>query len=138
MGLFNFLKKKDKPAELDPNMLLNYSTTANLTEKAVKVAVADDEEGTLIKGVYIWEEENLIRGLVGDKVIFEVNKRSKAFEEIKPWARKKADSIVLQERQSEYGTYYRLRLRRKITLAEWEEMKKRYGIDSDSEIDSDP
>ena len=132
------MKKKDKPAELDPNMLLNYSTTANLTEKAVKVAVADDEEGTLIKGVYIWEEENLIRGLVGDKVIFEVNKRSKAFEEIKPWARKKADSIVLQERQSEYGTYYRLRLRRKITLAEWEEMKKRYGIDSDSEIDSDP
>lgn len=131
MGLLNLFKKKEEPKELDPNMLLNHSTTANLSEKAVKIDVTDDEEGTVVEGVYLWEEEGLIRGLVGNKVIFEVTKRSKAYEEIKPWARKKAESIVLQKRQGDYGTYYRLRLRRKITLAEWEEMKRANGIYSE-------
>ena len=78
----------------------------NLTEKNVKVEVPE-EEGLYVKGVYLWEEDGLIRGLNGDDVIFEVTKRSKAYRELEQYLRHRAKSVTLYKRTGDYGPYYR-------------------------------
>lgn len=91
----------------EPDMLIE--CWVNLTEKNVKVDVP--EEGLNIKNVYMWEDEKTIRGLVGDKEIFEVTSRSKAFSELKPAGRHKAYSVLFLQRSGDYGKYYRVRFR---------------------------
>ena len=124
MGLFDFRKKKapdPEPApayEPKPTDTVGVTTTANLTEKAVKIEVADDDEGTLVKGVYIWEDEGVIRGLKGEEIIFEVTKRSKAYQELEHLARKKAAYIVLKKCHGDYGVYYRLKVKTEATREE--------------------
>ncbi len=134
MGLFDKFKKamtepigearkKEEPAEKPawepkPTDLLNVTTTANISEKSVKIEVPDDNDGVTIESVYFWEDEGVIRGLKGDEVIFEVTKRSNAFDDLRKFARKKVKSVILIKCDGDYGTYYRLKVKWEITREE--------------------
>ena len=127
MGLFDKFKKamtepigearKPETVPEEPRTV-GLNVTTNLSEKSVKIDVPDGEEGTLVKGVYLWEDENEIRGMKGDDVIFVVNKRSKAFGELAKVVRKKSDYIVLKKCTGDYGPYYRLRVKTEVTREE--------------------
>lgn len=120
MGLYK--KREAQPApeqkEILKTDLVGLNVKVNLTENSVKIDVPDGEEGTLVKGVYLWEEDGIIRGLKGDQTIFEVNKRSKAYKELEPLTRKKTQYIVLKKAQSDYGIYYRLTVKMEMTREE--------------------
>lgn len=96
---------------------VGYSFEVNLTEKNVKVEVPDDEK-LYIKGGYIWEDEKLIKVVVGDDVIFEVTPRSKAFGKIKPYARRKLERVTLKKYQGDYGIFYVANLKIEMTREE--------------------
>lgn len=118
MGLLELFKKKEeKPLREEPN-LVNMSTKVNLTEKSVKVKVPDDEEGEMIRGVYLWQDEGVIRGLLGEKVIFEIGKRSKAYDELQPFVRKKSNYVLLKKCHGDYGVYYQLKVSVRVTREE--------------------
>ena len=120
MGLFKRKEKEPAPEErvIRPTDLVGVGIDANLTENAVKVSVPDDEEGLLIKNVYLWQEDDTIKGLQGDKVVFEVSKRSKAYKDLEPVARKKTSYITLKKKKGDYGIYYRLRAKVEMTREE--------------------
>lgn len=105
MGLFDKIKKKVEPVEELPAEKAMYKNFVNLTEKNVKAKV-DDE--AYIEGVYLWEDDKAIKGMQGENVIFEVTSRSKAYGELKPFARRKLKHITLYKRQGDYGDYYRM------------------------------
>lgn len=128
MGLFDKFKKamtepigaarKEPEREPEPKALYNATTTVNIPERSVKIEVPDDNEGATIDGVYFWEGEGVMRGLKGDEVIFEVTKRSKAFDDLQKLARKKVKSVTLLKCSGDYGPYYRLKIRREVTREE--------------------
>lgn len=105
---FYFAKPEDKTTQ-------GYSINVNMTEKMVKVDVPEGEEGLYISGVYLWEDEGKILGKQGENIVFEVSKRSKAYEEILPFARQKG-AITIYNRTGDYGRYYRVHLRFKIVI----------------------
>lgn len=105
MGLFDKFKKKAEPADELPVEKVTYRNFVNLTAKNVKIAI-DDE--TYVEKVYLWEDDKTIKGMQGENVIFEVTSRSKAYGELKPFARRKLKHITLYKRQGDYGDYYRM------------------------------
>lgn len=113
MGLFS--KRQTEPAP-EPEQTVTVTDYVNLTAKNVKVAVPKDE--LYVAGVYLWEEDGLIRALKGDDVIFEVSKRSKAYKELEPFARTKLKHVVLYKRNGDYGEYYRAGFARETTHKE--------------------
>lgn len=105
MGIFS---KKPKPAPVAAEQVVTKTEHMNLTVKNVKVEVSDDTEGLYVPGVYIWEDDKLIRGLNGNEVLFEVGPRSKAFGQLQKYARSNVKHIQLRKREGEYGPYYDL------------------------------
>ena len=112
----------------EPNWTIN--ETFNLTEKMVKVDVPFRirVEGVPLeagkdyyteKDIYLWEEDGLIRAMKGQKVIFEVTKRSKAYKEMLKYARRKASRLSIWEEVGDYGKYYRARLHFDIVMYKW-------------------
>lgn len=108
MGLLDKIKQK-VAREPEPEVTVKWTVReyVNLTEKNVKVKVPEDGH-LYVKGVYLWEEDGAVKGLVGDDVIFEVTKRSKAYKELEPYFRRKSKAIVLDRRTGDYGDYYRM------------------------------
>lgn len=119
MGLFDWLKKGKADEKTEVPETVGVSKSVNLTPKMVKVPVTNrEDDGELFKGGYIWEEENLIQVKQGDRILFEVTPRSKVYDELKPLARKKLQYVVIEERDGDYGKYYRARLRYETTREE--------------------
>lgn len=130
MGLFKKRKQRPNVVQVPQGVVNQYPTQSkeevdailaeyskrtqirvnvNLTEKNVKVPL--DQDGRIfVKGLYLWEEEGLIKGLNGDKVIFEITKRSKAYNELLPHARKKTKHCEITQRDGAYGKYYYAKL----------------------------
>ena len=132
MGLFDKMRKvtAEETAEMDPKQddgMVRVNEYVNLTEKMVKVDV-DPEHGTMVKGVYIWEddEKGTIRGLIGEDVIFEVGKRSKAYGELKKLARTKTEYVNFRQRESDYGVYYRMQIARQLPIEDTELVNGEY------------
>lgn len=90
-----------------------WTVSVSLNDKNLKMAVADQE---YVKNVYLWHEENLIRGLEGDKVIFEVTNRSKAYAELLPYARRKAKGVTITKREGAHGTFYSVSVKFEIVI----------------------
>lgn len=115
--------KKPEPKKrngvADPDEIVGMLTYVNLTEKNVKVQVANEgDDGQCFNGGYVWEGENLIQVKQGETVLFEVTPRSKAYNELAPLARRKLRYVVIKEKTSEYGKYYRARLKYDATREE--------------------
>ena len=108
MGILDKVKKLSAK-ESEPEIVLEKTLReyVNLTEKNVKVDVPDDGH-LYVKNVYLWEEDGTVKGLVGEDVIFEATKRSKAYKELEPFFRKKSKAISLDRRTGGYGDYYRM------------------------------
>ena len=104
------------PYNKEDENLVKASDFVNLTEKMVKADVPDD--GLYVPGVYLWSEDNLIKGMKGNDIIFEVTNRSKAYKELEQYARTKLDSIKLIKKEGDYGPYYRLQVSRRVSRDE--------------------
>lgn len=101
MGLFS--KKKTEP-EPEPKRMIYF---ANIPEKACRTEISDDENGTYFKGCHLWAEGNKLRAFQGDKVLFEVTNRSKAYGELEHLIGKQLAHISMTKKESDYGVYYR-------------------------------
>ena len=105
MGLF----KKKAPAKAAPapepetKRVIKH---VNLPKTSPRVEVSDEDEGSYFKGCHLWKDGNKIRAFQGDKVIFEVTNRSKAFGELEKYAGRQLDHIVLRKKEGDYGIYY--------------------------------
>ena len=80
---------------------------ANIPAKACRTEISDDENGTYFKGCHLWAEGNKLRAFQGDKVIFEVTNRSKAYGELEHLIGKQLAHISMTKKESDYGVYYR-------------------------------
>lgn len=132
MGLFDRLKKaatepiggqKKEPEKrngvADPDEIVGMTTYVNLTAKNVMVEVTNEgDDGQCFNGGYVWVEDNLIQVKQGEKVLFEVTPRSKAYKELAPLARRKLRYVVIKEQDGDYGKYYRARLKYDATREE--------------------
>lgn len=101
MGLFS--KKKAEPAP-EPKRMIYF---ANIPAKACRTEISDDENGTYFKGCHLWAEGNKLRAFQGDKVLFEVTNRSKAYGELEHLIGKQLAHISMTKKESDYGVYYR-------------------------------
>lgn len=115
--------RKKEPARKStvaaPDEIVGMLAYVNLTEKNVKVQVTNEgDDGQCFNGGYVWEGENLIQVKQGETVLFEVTPRSKAYKELAPLARKKLRYVVIKEKTSDYGKYYRARLKYDATREE--------------------
>lgn len=87
--------------------------TISLSEKYVKIPVAEQE---IVEKVYLWHEENLIRGVVGDDTIFEITNRCKDYPDVLPFAKRKAKTATITRREGQYGTFYKVSLKFEIVV----------------------
>lgn len=110
MGILDKLLKREAPQEQEPKYkyteVPGVDLWVNLTEKNVKAKIGDIAF-TEFKDCYIWEEEKLLKGIQGDKVVFEITSRSKAYKELQPYARQKAEAVRINRETGDYGDYYR-------------------------------
>lgn len=109
--------KRYRFADPDETASTFWVVDVNMTPKMINVPVPDTDSGLEVNSVYLWEEEKSIKGLVGDDVIFEAGSRSKAFKELLEYARCKPN-VTITEKQGDYGTYYWVRLRFPVVLAD--------------------
>ena len=107
--------KWHRPEEDKTDGLTRIVQPVNMTDKNVKVDVPDDE-GLYVSGVYLWEEDGMVRGLKGDEVIFEVTKRSKAYKELEPYFKHKSAGTTIYKRHGDYGDYYRVLVKFDVVL----------------------
>lgn len=92
---------------LDGDDVIGCGLWLTLNEKNVKCKVKDNQS---FDNVYIWEEEKSVRALIGDKILFEVTNRHKAYKELKPFFRMKARFVRFEEKEGEYGKFYKTRV----------------------------
>lgn len=90
-----------------------WTVAVNLSKNNVKVKVDDSE---VIGNVYLWHEEGIVRGLRGDETIFEITNRSKAYEEIIPYIKRKAKNVTITKRTGDYGEYYRVSIKFEVVI----------------------
>ena len=105
---FYFAKPEDETDQ-------RWTQDVNMTTKMVKVDVPEGDEGLYLKRVYLYEDGGKILGKQGDDVVFEVTKRSKAYNEMLPFVRQRA-GVSIYNRDGDYGRYYNVRLKFPIVI----------------------
>ncbi len=90
-----------------------WSVSVNLSDKNLKNEIADQ---AYIKNVYLWHEDGLIRCLEGERVVFEVTNRNKAYEELLPYAKRTAKSVTVTKRNGSYGVYYSTNIKFEVVI----------------------
>lgn len=101
---FHFPASDDEPA-------LQWSMFVNMSEKQLN---ADD--GELIKNVRLKADGNRITGTKGNRTVFDIDKRSKAFKELEPFAGNTAEAVSIKKKDGQYGTFYKVRITFRIVV----------------------
>lgn len=105
MGLFKRAKAKDPEPQNLPETVGHIYWT-NISGTACRTDVAEGEEGTYFKSCHLWAEGGKLRAFQGEKLLFEVTNKSKAYTELEPLVGKQLKHIVMRKKQGDYGWYY--------------------------------
>lgn len=129
MGLKDILgRKKPEPEQPKPVSTkeeqeeFDIATRLNIPRHSVKVMIFNQHEGLgqRFDDCYLWKGEDLVRLMQGDTILFELTPKCKAYKEIQPIIGKKLRFATIEEKQGEYGIYYKTILRYKVTRDEIE------------------